>query len=107
METEITSIAAWICDTEQRLAREGKDAALSGIRGVRNYVPWDEDIVRVVSSKKEEADQAFRIISGGYALGGQGGVEEPECPECGEDTGHPETCAGGLTNKFAACACVF
>ncbi len=97
MQAELTPVAAWVGDGEEVVLRQREDSAIRGVSGVGSVVAGNEGVVRIVSTKQKQADEAFGVVPCRYALGGEGGVEKAQGTECGEDSGHAEPGAGGLT----------
>jgi len=99
VQAELAPVAAGIGDGEEVTLRQREDSAIRGISGVGSVVAGDEGVVRIVSTKKEQTDEAFGIVPRWHALGGEGGVEKAQGAEGGEDTGHAKAGAGGLAEE--------
>ena len=63
METEVTAIAILQSERKKRRLRDRENASRGGVRGISARVVRDDDVVRIVSAEKKQANERLVVAA--------------------------------------------
>src|ERR1700730_3438208 len=94
METEVAAIAILQSEWKKRRLRDRKNASRGGVRGVPACIVRYDDVVRIVSAEKEQANERLVVAS----VGNVGSAQPSEIEDRVEQPRGGERGASSLTN---------